>query len=380
MRVRGLKREFAIATPRGHLRSATQYPLTCLVLSSCLLVAAFACPSLAQDAPSDLPAAPPSSEPPVAAPPPEPPGAAPPSVAPPTETLPPAPAEPPAPAPAPPATVPATGNAAFAPLPDEPRTKPKPPSHPAAVSAPPSAQPEPKAAPLAEDNAHPSAASETVHHQEEPEKDEDGDGVFGPFRIGVLVGGGLPEILSLGGQIKLTRFIGAGINIGLIPTVKISYYGDAKLSYQEYDAYGRLYPFGGSFFVGAGVGYATIKGTVNGKLSTDAAQTMYPGFGIPNPILVDSQGSVRTLVLTPQVGFMKIFGSGFTIGIDVGAQLPIAPSKVDFATNTPNLQEPAKSYVQSTYVKPNDDKVRSTLDTIGRTPLPTFNLKIGWFL
>ncbi len=244
----------------------------------------------------------------------------------------------------------------------------------------PARAPEPEPAPLAEDGSQPSAAPGAVHHQEEPEKDDDSDGVFGPFRIGVLVGGGLPEILSLGGQIKLTRFIGAGINIGLIPTVKISYYGEAKLSYQEYDAYGRLYPFGGAFFLGAGVGYATIKGTVNGKLSTDAAQTMYPGFGIPNPILVDSQGSVRTLVLTPQIGFMKIFGSGFTIGLDVGAQLPIAPSKVDFATNTPNLQEPAKSYVQSTYVKPNDDKVRSTLDTIGRTPLPTFNLKIGWFL
>jgi hypothetical protein len=249
-------------------------------------------------------------------------------------------------------------------------------------SPPPSPPPaaEPKPAPLAEDGTQPSAPPTEVHHQDEPEKDDDSDGVFGPFRIGVLVGGGLPEILSLGGQIKLTRFIGAGINIGLIPTVKISYYGEAKLSYQEYDAYGRLYPFGGSFFLGAGVGYATIKGTLNSSISTADAPPQYSGAGIPNPILVDSQGSVRTLVLTPQLGFMKIFGSGFAFGLDVGAQLPIAPSKVDFATNTPNLQEPAKSYVQSTYIKPNDDKVRSTLDTIGRTPLPTFNLKIGWFL
>ena len=240
---------------------------------------------------------------------------------------------------------------------------------------------EPKPAPLAEDSAQPSAPPATVHHQEEPEKEDDSDGLFGPFRIGVLVGGGLPEILSLGGQIKLTSFIGAGINIGLIPTVKISYYGEAKLSYQEYDAYGRLYPFGGSFFLGAGVGYATIKGTVNGKLDTSAAQTMYSGFGIPNPLLVDSEGSVRTLVLTPQIGFMKIFGSGFTIGLDVGAQLPIAPSKVDFATSTPNIADPTvRSYVEATYIKPNDDKVRSTLDSIGRTPIPTFNLKIGWFL
>lgn len=266
------------------------------------------------------------------------------------------------------AAAPATGQAAFAPIP-EPRAKPK--ARPIADASSSSS-----ATPLATNEPPPTV----VHHQEAPEKEDDSDGLLGPFRIGVLVGGGLPEILSLGGQIKLTRFVGAGINIGLIPTVKISYYGEAKLSYQEYDAYGRLYPFGGAFFLGAGVGYATIKGTLNSQLSTTAAQAMYSGYGIPNPILVDSQGSVRTLVLTPQIGFLKIFGSGFCIGLDVGAQLPIAPSKVDFATNTPNLQEPAKTYVQATYIKPNDEKVRSTLDTIGRTPLPTFNLKIGWFL
>ena len=336
--------------------------------------------ALAQDAPSEP--SPPSDlpTPPTA---PTTPGAAPPSV-PPVDAPPPRvdatppvtapPATPPVAAPpvAPSATPPA-GSAAFAPLADAPR---KPAASPRA-----SANSAPSSAPPSEDSAPPAAsAGADVHHQEEPEKDDDTDGLFGPFRIGALVGGGLPEILSLGGQIKLTRYFGAGINIGLIPTVKISYYGDAKISYQEYDAYGRLYPFGGSFFLGAGVGYATIKGTLNGSISTGDAQTLYPGFGIPNPILVDSQGSVRTLVLTPQIGFMKIFGSGFAIGLDVGAQLPIAPSKVDFATNTPNLKEPAKSYVQSTYVKPNDDKVRSTLDTIGRTPLPTFNLKIGWFL
>ncbi|MEO6603531.1 MAG: hypothetical protein ABIQ16_26845 [Polyangiaceae bacterium] len=351
------------------MRSAHQLPLTCLVLSACLLVAGFTRPSFAQGTTSDLPAPAPG---PSAAPSPEPPVASPPRAAPPPDVE---PLEPPAPAAPAPVAAPSAGNAAFAPLPEE-HAKPEPRPTP---SAPPPAAGS-QALPSAGEGTQPSTPPTGVQHQEEPKKDDDSDGVFGPFRIGVLVGGGLPEVLSLGGQIKLTRFFGAGINIGLIPTVKISYYGDAKLSYQEYDAYGRLYPFGGSFFLGAGVGYATIKGMLNGSISTTAAQAMYPGFGIPNPILVDSQGSVRTLVLTPQLGFMKIFGSGFTIGLDVGAQLPIAPSKVEFATQTPNLPEQAKSYVQATYIKPNDEKVRSTLDTIGRTPLPTFNLKIGWFL
>ena len=240
-------------------------------------------------------------------------------------------------------------------------------------------------APAADEQA-PQPPTPVNHSDYESKKDDnDSDGVFGPFRIGVLVGGGLPEILSLGGQIKLTRFFGAGINVGLIPTVKISYYGDAQLSYQEYDAYGRLYPFGGAFFLGAGVGYATIRGSLANRFNTSSYTQSHPEIlaaypGFPSVVDVNSDARVRTLVLTPQIGFMKIFGSGFTIGVDVGAQIPIAPSKVDFDTTTPSLGEPLSSIVQSTYITPNDQKVRSTLDKIGRTPVPTFNLKIGWFL
>lgn len=221
-------------------------------------------------------------------------------------------------------------------------------------------------------------------------KKDDSGGLFGPFRVGVLVGGGLPEVLSLGGQLKLTRFFGAGINIGLIPTVKIGFYGDATLSYQEYDAYGRIYPFGGAFFVGAGAGYATVRGTLatNYGLSSQQRTEFMAGCQlaggidcvIPAALDVSSRASVRTLVLTPQIGFMHIFGSGFAIGLDVGAQIPIAPSKIDFSTSTTQLPAAIQSVVQTQYIDPNDQKVRSSLDKIGRTPLPTFNLKIGWFL
>jgi len=182
--------------------------------------------------------------------------------------------------------------------------------------------------------------------------------------------------VSLGGQLKLTRFFGVGVNIGLIPTVKISYYGDATLAYQEYDAYAHLYPFGGAFFLGAGVGYEAVRGTVSSTYDLRPLQALCAPL-CSDSASIDSQASVRTLVLTPQIGFLKIFGSGFALGVDVGAQIPIAPSKVDFSTAVP-------SYVPqvfiSQYITPNDQKVRATLDKIGRTPLPTFNLKIGWFL
>jgi hypothetical protein len=213
----------------------------------------------------------------------------------------------------------------------------------------------------------------------ESDKASDDEGLFGPFRIGFLVGGGLPDLLSLGGMIKLTRYFGAGINVGLIPTVKLSLYGDATVAFQEYDVYGHIFPFGGAFFLGAGVGYANVHGTIANHYTltpTEYAVAMVEGYRGSSTLEVDSQANVRTLVLTPQIGLLKTFQAGFSIGIDVGAQLPIAPSKVDFSTTVPpGLPAPVTASVTSA-----DAKVRSTLTSIGRTILPTVGVKIGWLL
>jgi hypothetical protein len=206
---------------------------------------------------------------------------------------------------------------------------------------------------------------------------DESHGLFGPLRLGPVVGVGLPSLLSFGGTLKLTRYLGAGINVGLIPTLRISYYGDAVLSYQEYDVYGRIYPFGGGFFLGAGIGYATARGTLSNQYDISSYAAQFPQLGLPNQIATRSEGSVRALVVTPQLGYFHTFGAGFSVGVDFGAQIPIAPSEVEFATTVSNTV-PQRLVEQ--YVTPNDQKVRDTLETVGRTPLPTINLKIGWLL
>lgn len=193
------------------------------------------------------------------------------------------------------------------------------------------------------------------------------------------MGVGLPSILSFGGLIKITNYLGAGLNIGLIPAIKLSMYGKAELSYQEYDIYGRLFPFGGSLFVGAGVGYASIKGTFTKQYDLTSIQAALPDptivANLPNPITVTSRGSVRTLVLIPAIGLLHTFGIGFTIGLDVGAQIPIAPSDTHFNTDVP---EQTPQQVKDTLITPNDQKVQDTLDTLARSIIPTFNVRVGW--
>ena len=214
--------------------------------------------------------------------------------------------------------------------------------------------------------------------------DEDSGGLFGPIRLGPMVGVGLPNLLSFGGLLKVTPYLGGGLNIGLIPTVRVKYYGDATLLYQEYDIFGRLFPFGGGFFLGAGVGYEVVKGTMSDQMDTSAYTNLLPpGLSIPNPLTYQSAGTVKTLVLTPQIGYFYTTSIGFSLGIDIGAQVPIAPSQINFKSHLipPTGTPTALADQMNTQLRdPADQKVRNTLQTVGRTPLPTINLRVGWLL
>jgi hypothetical protein len=216
-----------------------------------------------------------------------------------------------------------------------------------------------------------------------PHQDEAKDEGTDQFKIGPVAGVGIPSVISFGGTLKLTRFLGAGVNIGLIPKVKLSYYGDATLSYQHYDIYGRLYPFGGGFFLSGGAGYATVDGTL-------ASSTTKAFQGATGTVDYNSKGSVRTLMLTALVGYFYTTSIGFSFGVDAGAQIPIAPSQVSYSSAynvTTSLQGPAGMAAQAEVEKQavpivaaTDKSVRDTLEKIGRSTLPTINLRIGWIL
>lgn len=206
---------------------------------------------------------------------------------------------------------------------------------------------------------------------------DDSKGLFGPFRIGPVVGVGLPNLLNVGVMLKVTRYFGAGVNLGVIPTMRIAYYGDATLAYQSYEAYGRIHPFGGGLFVGSGVGYAHARATHSNRYDISEEAAMYPQLGLPDTVTVDGEGTAQALVLTPQLGYFHIFSSGFSAGADLGVQIPVARSKSSFDRR---ISVPVPEELAEEYIGPTDRKVRDTLEDIARTPIPSVNLRIGWML
>jgi hypothetical protein len=317
--------------------------LACTLSSGLVTARALAEDAVPPPAPSDT--APPSES---TAEPVTPPPAAGPAVDPP----PPAPSEPP---PAPPAS---TGTFPAEPAPGAPPagTALSPPSSDSAAPRPSSPQtPLESARPATPDPGEPDREAKDSSH-----------GLFGPLRIGPLFGLGVPSLLDIGGMVKLTKYFGAGINFGLVPEIAFSYYGDATVSYQSYDAFGHLHPFGGSFFLGARIGYASVQGSYVSDIRVSSGS-------FSGTLSYESRAKVKTMVLTPELGFLHTFDSGFTFGIDFGAQIPVAPSRIRF-------EDQVRTDLPVDAGDSNDEKVRETLERVGRTVLPTAHLRIGWML
>jgi hypothetical protein len=261
-----------------------------------------------------------------------------------------------------------------APAPTEIAPAPPPPPAPTDVAP----APPPEAAPPAP--AEPAPPAPPPPSQKKAEEDEDDvSGPLGPVRLGPIVGTGLPDLISFGAVLKLTRYIDAGLVFGHIPTVKLSLYGDAEINYKRFDVFGRIFPMGGAFFLGAGAGYKTVSGKI-----TDTVDTSSFGVpGLPRSLPVMSEGSVRTLVLTPRMGLFKMWKVGFSLGLDVGVQIPIAPSDVSFSTTTPVPKGVPPALVnayKAQYIAPYDQKVSDTLTSIGRVVIPEINIRIGWLI
>ena len=284
----------------------------------------------------------------------------------------PAPQTPPADPPAAPPEAPSTPAEAPAP-PTEPAPPPKAPPATAPTSA-----PRAEATPPPSSAAPAAAASPATKEPPNPdaEKKDDQNGLLGPVRIGPLVGVGLPGLLAFGGMLKLTRYFAAGVDVGIIPNLAFKFYGDASVAYQGYDLYGHIHPFGNSFYIGAAIGYAHMTATYEEteKIPPEYA-ALFPELG--SSITYTSEATMRTLVLSPSLGFFQIFKSGFCFGVGAGLQIPVAPSEIAYNSRTdPDLPEQVKDQLLSS----TDQVVKDTLESVGQSLIPRFEIRMGWML
>lgn len=154
---------------------------------------------------------------------------------------------------------------------------------------------------------------------------------------------------SIGLEVKAFNLFGASFDYGILTDITVS---SATLSIDNWHVGAKVYPFQGSFFLGARLGKRTIKATYT-ETRLGASVT--------------GSAEVDSTYLGPELGWRWVWDSGFFMGLDLGWQFSMSSSKTE--SPTVNLLSPD-----------NQSKLRDAED-YGRWLLPSLGLlQVGFFL
>lgn len=170
---------------------------------------------------------------------------------------------------------------------------------------------------------------------------------------GLLIGPKLSlvnlPIPAVGLELKALNLFGASFDYGFIPTVNVS---DVKATARTWNAAAKVYPFRGSFFLGAAVG----RRVLTAKKRDFDGQTFQS---------IDARLDVTTTFVAPEIGWRWVWGRGFFMGMELAWQFPLS-NRVTLSPGTMS------------------DSVRGDLEDIrdvARRGLPSLGLlQLGWFL
>lgn len=169
-----------------------------------------------------------------------------------------------------------------------------------------------------------------------------------PRRLGVLFGAGVPQPLGAELFARLGDSFGVGLGYATLPQsfgdaiLSVAGVSNAHLSSESADLDLRWFPFHGSFFLGASGGRQT--------LTASASQSGQ-----------QSRIDATTWFATPRLGYLFVFGSGISLGLDGGVQLPVTTDSV--------VTPPGGA---------GSSAARTAADLIARTPFPSVHLRLGY--
>ena len=142
---------------------------------------------------------------------------------------------------------------------------------------------------------------------------------------------------------------------------------NATFKHQEIRAV--IYPFMGSFFIGAAIGNRDIAMSADANVDVSGTVGQVSGYL-----------KVKNQYVTPQLGWLAVFDNGFSIGTELGAQLPISKGtghRSIAILSTGGV--PVSAITSSGGYKEVEKRLDDMIHTLQRQVFPFWNIiKIGW--
>ncbi len=134
-------------------------------------------------------------------------------------------------------------------------------------------------------------------------------------------------------------------------------FSDTKIGISHMELQLRYHPWSSAFYLGLGTGNHTVKASKTETVS-----------GVP----VKAEVEIKSPYLSPQVGWIWLWDSGFNLGFQVGAIVP-SGNTTSFTTDAPTLVQ-----LHPDYLKLEKD-VKDAGDKFGQSTLPLLTLvRVGW--
>jgi hypothetical protein len=154
------------------------------------------------------------------------------------------------------------------------------------------------------------------------------EGLLGTFHLGPTVGVGAPDGARVGIFAKWRGIVAAGGAFSLLPETRLPGI-DASVVRVSGEAFARVHPFRGAFFLGVAGGYAQTKGTMT-EQRTAFRQVQN----------VQTHAYASAVYIAPHLGFQWMLPMGMTIGMDAGVEIPVASTSPTFDASKYGLVVP----------------------------------------
>jgi hypothetical protein len=199
---------------------------------------------------------------------------------------------------------------------------------------------------------------------------KEGEGLFGPYRIGFMAAGAIPGLTHYSLESRLFQKFGVSVGFGGLRT-KVS---DVELATSHWDIRGRWFPFTGSFFLGAGFGSTKYEGKLVKNLEFSSG-------GTTQSVETSFTADITRTELTPMIGWQWITGIGLAFGLDFGWQMALSSSST-VSVKPKGLSDSERALIedQEDFKKAKKQLQDDFIDVFKEAGLPNVTLGIGWML